>query len=67
MFSSINKTFGCCSNIFGCSNKKKLFVIPNFVALTKTFFSVKEGDRDPKYRPTERTTLRNDNKTTAHG
>jgi len=22
MFSSIHKTFGCCSDIFGCSNKK---------------------------------------------
>jgi len=33
MFSSINKTFGC-------SKKKKLFVDPNFVAVTKPFFSV---------------------------
>jgi len=40
MFSSINKTFGCCSKIFGCSNKK--FVLPNFVAVTKPFFSVKK-------------------------
>jgi len=40
MFCSINKPFGSCSNIFGCSNKK-LFVIPNFVAVTKPFFSVK--------------------------
>jgi len=39
MFSSIDKTFGCCSEIFGCSNKK-LFVVPNFVAVTKPFFSV---------------------------
>jgi len=38
MFSSINKTFGCCSKIFGCSNKK-LFVVPNFAAVTKPFFS----------------------------
>ena len=37
MFSSINKTFGCCSKIFGCSNKK-IFVVPNFVAVTKPFF-----------------------------
>jgi len=37
MISSINKTFGCCSEIFGCSNKK-LFVVPNFVAVTKPFF-----------------------------
>ena len=37
MFSSINKTFGCCSKIFGCSNKK-LFVVPNFVAVTEPFF-----------------------------
>jgi len=37
MFSSINKTFGCCGKIFGCSNKK-LFVVPNFVAVTKPFF-----------------------------
>jgi len=35
MSSSINKTFGCCSKIFGCTNKKKLFVVPNFVAVTK--------------------------------
>ena len=41
MFSSINKTFGCCSKIFGCSNKK-LFVVPNFVAVTKHFFFVNE-------------------------
>jgi len=40
MFSSINKTFGCCSKIFGCSNKK-MFFVPNFVAVTKTFFSEK--------------------------
>jgi len=37
MFSSINKTFGFCSKIFGCSNKN-LFVVPNFVAVTKPFF-----------------------------
>jgi len=37
MFSSINKTFGCCSKIFGYSNKK-IFVVPNFVAVTKPFF-----------------------------
>jgi len=40
MFSSTNKTFGCCSKIFGRSNKK-LFVVPNFVAVTKPFFSVR--------------------------
>ena len=39
MFSSINKTFGGCSKNFGCSNKK-LFVVPNFVAVTKPFISV---------------------------
>jgi len=39
MFSSINQTFGCCSKNFGCRNKK-LFVVPNFVAVTKPFFSV---------------------------
>jgi len=37
MFSSINKTIGCCSEIFGCS-KKKLLVVPNFVAVRKPFF-----------------------------
>jgi len=37
MFSSVNKTFGCCSKIFGCSNKKT-FVVPNFVAVTEPFF-----------------------------
>jgi len=26
MFSSINEKFGCCSEIFGCSNKKKYFL-----------------------------------------
>ena len=41
MFSSINKTFGCCCKNFGCSNKKKVFVVPNFVAVTKPFFFVK--------------------------
>ena len=39
MFGSISKTFGCCGKIFGCSNKN-LFVVPNFVAVTKPFFSV---------------------------
>jgi len=38
MFGSINKPFGCCGKIFGCSNNKKLFVVPNFVAVTKPFF-----------------------------
>jgi len=38
MFNSINKTFGCCSKIFGCSTKK--IVVPNFVPVTKPFFSV---------------------------
>ena len=37
MLSSINKTFGCCSKIFGCSSKK-IFVVTNFVVVTKTFF-----------------------------
>jgi len=37
IFGSINKTLGCCSKIFGFSNKKKIFV-PNFVAATKPFF-----------------------------
>ena len=40
MFGSINKTFGCCGKIFGCSNKN-FIVVPNFVAVTKPFFSVK--------------------------
>ena len=35
MFSSVNKTFSCCSKMFGW-----LFVVPNFVAVTKPFFSV---------------------------
>jgi len=39
MISSINKTFGCCSKIFGCSNKK-IFVVPNFIAVTKPCFPV---------------------------
>jgi len=39
MFSSIHQTFGCCSKIFGCSIKK-LVVVPDFVAVTKLFFSV---------------------------
>jgi len=34
-----NKMFGCCSKISGCSNKK-LFVVSNFVAVTKPFISV---------------------------
>jgi len=42
MFSSIKKTFGCSSKIFGCSNKK-LLVGPNFVAVTKPFFSCNKG------------------------
>jgi len=40
MFSYINKTFGCCSKIFVAATKN-LFVVPNFVAVTKPFFSVK--------------------------
>jgi len=39
MFSSINKTFGCCSKILVAATKQ-LFVVPNFVAVTKPFFSV---------------------------
>ena len=42
MFSSINKTFVCRSKIFGRSNKN-LFVVPNFVAVTKPFSSVKSS------------------------
>jgi len=38
MFSSINNTFGCCSKIFGWSNKKLICCCPNFFALTKPFF-----------------------------
>jgi len=37
MLSCINKTFRCCSRIFGCSDKK-LFVVPHFAAVTKQFF-----------------------------
>jgi len=40
MFSSINKTVGCCSKISVCSNKN-IFVVPNFVAVTKPFFPVR--------------------------
>jgi len=39
MFGSINKTFGGCGKIFGCSNKY-FICVPNFVAVTKPFFSV---------------------------
>jgi len=38
LFSSLNKTFGCYSKIFGCSKKKKILVVPMFVAETKPFF-----------------------------
>jgi len=37
MFSSINKTFGCCSKILVAAI---LLVVPNFVAAPKPFFSV---------------------------
>jgi len=40
MFGSINKTFGSCGKIFGCSNKKKIFFVPSFVAVAKPFFTV---------------------------
>jgi len=40
MFSSVNKTFGCCRKTFGVVATKNLFAVPNFVALTKPFFSV---------------------------
>jgi len=39
MFTSINKTIGCWSKIFGWSPKNS-FVVPNFVAVTKPFFFV---------------------------
>jgi len=39
MFGFINKTIGCCGKIFGCSNKN-FICCPNFVAVTKPFFSV---------------------------
>ena len=39
MFSSINKTLGCCGKILVAATKI-LFVVPNFVAVTKPFFSV---------------------------
>ena len=39
MFRSVNKTLGCCSKFFGCSNKKQS-VVPNFVAGKKNIFSV---------------------------
>ena len=38
MFSSVNKTFGCCSKTFGIAATKVLFVVPNFVTVTKPFF-----------------------------
>jgi len=40
MFSSINKTFGCCSKFLVAATKKKIqvFVVPYFVAVTKPFF-----------------------------
>jgi len=44
MFSSINKTFGCCSKIFGYSNKK--IIVPNFVAVTKQFFFVLQKKKE---------------------
>jgi len=37
MFGSINKTFGCCGFV---AVTKNLFVVPNFVAVTKPFFSL---------------------------
>jgi len=37
MFSSINKTFGCCCN-FLVEATKNSFVVPNFVAVTRPFF-----------------------------
>jgi len=48
MFSSVNKKFGCCSEILVAATKK-IFVVPNFVAVTKPFFSVCEvGSCDPQ-------------------
>jgi len=37
MFSSINKAFGCCSEFLAAATKN-VFVVPNFVAVTKRFF-----------------------------
>jgi len=55
MFSSINKAFGCCSKILGCSNKK-IFLVPNFVAVAKPFFSGYSQNRHVSNRvPQERT------------
>ena len=38
IFSSINKTFGCSAKFLVAATKKS-FVFPNFVAVTKPFFS----------------------------
>jgi len=47
MFSSINKTFGCCSKIFGCSKKK--IVVLNFVAVTKPFYPCETDSKFDSY------------------
>jgi len=43
MFGSINKTFGCCGKILVAATKIS-FVVSNFAAVTKPFFSVKEPE-----------------------
>jgi len=40
MFSSVNKTFWLLQQNFWLQQQKKIFVVPNFVAVTKPFFSV---------------------------
>jgi len=37
MFSSVDKTLGCCSKLFGCSNKN-FICCPQFCCLNKTIF-----------------------------
>ena len=45
MFSSTNKTFGCCSKFSGCSNEK-FICCPKFCCRNKTFFSVRRYEED---------------------
>jgi len=44
MLSSVNKTFGCCSKFFFAATKI-LSVVPNFVAVTKPYFSVYKAEK----------------------
>ena len=53
MFRSINKTFGCSAKVLVAATKN-LFVVPDFVAVTKPFFPVMRNRRAVQMRAQRR-------------